>query len=156
MKFIPALFIVLLAASCSTAPTQPATTLRPDVLYFTNDAAGQKSVHEVRALFEGRQETVLVDHALSAIAYPTPISQALPLYPFELRQRNLEGTVTVEFIVDENGHVTEAVPIAATNPGFNDQAVLCVRKWTFRSATRDGINVCSLMRVEIQFSLTKR
>jgi len=153
MKFIPALFILLSATSCTTAPTQPATTLRPDMLYYVNNANGQKSAQEVRTLFEGRQETALVDHDLPPETFPSPISQARPLYPFDMRQRNLEGSATVEYIVDKNGHVTEAVPIAATNPGFNKEAVLCVKKWIFRPATREGINVCSIMRVEILFSL---
>ena len=150
------------AVSCASSPVAvPAALVWPAVrkvqsfpgMTASTAMNGQKSAQEVRTLFEGRQETALVDHDLPPETFPSPISQARPLYPFDMRQRNLEGSATVEFIVDKNGHVTEAVPIAATNPGFNKEAVLCVKKWIFRPATREGINVCSIMRVEILFSL---
>lgn len=153
MKYPFLLVLLLTIAACSTPPASSPNTLRPDVIYFQNGPAGEAAAKEIRTLFDGRQETALIDHPVPLSTFPVPTYRTLPLYPFELRQQNLEGTVTVEFIIGENGKVLEAVAVATTNPGFNAQAVIAVRQWTFKPATRDGLNVRSFLRVPIIFTL---
>ena len=55
-----------------------------------------------------------------------------PSYPSEARAKGQTGTVLVEFVVGENGSVVSAYPKNPSPwPILNEQAVSCVRRWTF-------------------------
>lgn len=147
---------LLALAGCSTVPERtPVTssTFRSDTLYFENNAKGQKAAQEVLTVFQRRQKVVVVDQKLPRASYPVPLSRQLPQYPYDMRQQKREGTVLVDFIVDETGRVIDAVVVARTNKGFNAEALKAVRSWTFVPAKRDGICVRSDLGVPIMFSL---
>jgi TonB family protein len=153
MKYVLTLLVGLALAACTTPPSHPSSAFRPDVLYYVNNAGGKQAADDVTKLFGGQQEVATIDGEIPDATYPIPVLQVRALYPFEMRQKNLEGLVNVEFIVGENGKVLDAVAVATTNPGFNEQAEIAVRHWTFKPAIRDGVPVRSLMRVEITFAL---
>ncbi len=55
-----------------------------------------------------------------------------PSYPSVARRGGQQGTVTVEFVVGENGRVISAYAKSSSPwPLLNDSAVRCVRNWRF-------------------------
>lgn len=83
---------------------------------------------------------------------PRAILQAAPQYPYELRQKKIEGTVSVLFIVDETGRVVNPQIETSPNPGFERPVLEAVRQWKFEAAVRGGKKVAARMRVPVRFS----
>ncbi|MEO7701775.1 MAG: TonB family protein [Opitutus sp.] len=76
-----------------------------------------------------------------------------PEYPLAMRRSGLRGEVLIEFTVDIEGRVRDAVVIRALNPGFNEAALAAVRRWRFDPARVEGIPVLARMQQPITFSL---
>jgi TonB family protein len=83
---------------------------------------------------------------------PRAILQTAPQYPYELRQKKIEGTVSVLFIVDETGRVVNPRIETSPNPGFERPVLEAVRQWRFEAAVRGGKKVAARMRVPLRFS----
>jgi protein TonB len=82
----------------------------------------------------------------------SPIFQAAPQYPMELRKQRVEGTVYVTFVVDTAGKVQSPRVERSPHPGFERPALDAVRQWRFEPAVRGGSKVASRMRVPIRFA----
>jgi protein TonB len=82
---------------------------------------------------------------------PRPILQSAPPYPAELRDKKLEGVVTIIFLVDSSGRVAEPRVEKSTHPAFDKPALEAVRHWKFEPAIRAGQRVACKMRVPIRF-----
>ncbi|MFO0963951.1 MAG: energy transducer TonB [Phycisphaerales bacterium] len=82
---------------------------------------------------------------------PRPIHQVGGVYPSEMRQRNVEGSVTVIFIVDESGRVVNPRVEKSSHPEFEAPALDAVRQWRFEPAMRGGKRVSCRMRVPMRF-----
>lgn len=83
-----------------------------------------------------------------------PIFQTAPVYPFELRQKKVEGTVYMLFVVDQDGRVVNPKVEKSTHPAFERPALEAVRQWKFDPAVRGGEKVSSKVRVPIRFALS--
>src|SRR5262245_56657163 len=83
---------------------------------------------------------------------PRAILQTAPQYTYELRQKKIEGTVSVLFIVDETGRVVNPRIETSPNPGFERAVLEAVRQWKFEAAVRGGKKVAARMRVPLRFS----
>jgi protein TonB len=83
-----------------------------------------------------------------------PIFQAAPNYPFELRQKKVEGVVHMLFIVDKDGRVVNPKVEKSDHPAFERPALDAVRQWKFEPAVRGGEKVASKMRIPIRFSIS--
>jgi protein TonB len=79
--------------------------------------------------------------------------QPAPDYPFAMRSRRIEGTVVVEFLVDELGKVYSTAVLRATNPGFEEAALRAVARWKFESGYKDGRRVRFRMSVPVVFRI---
>jgi protein TonB len=79
--------------------------------------------------------------------------QAAPEYPSAMRSRGMEGTVVVEFFVDETGSVYSTTVLHATNPGFEEAALRAVSRWKFESGCKDGRKVRFRMSVPVVFKI---
>lgn len=88
-----------------------------------------------------------LDHA------PEPLTQTAPVYPRQLKNKGEEGIVRVEFVVDTQGLVVNAIVVESTNHGFDGVTLATVARWRFRPGTRAGRKVNVRMRVPIAFSL---
>jgi len=86
-----------------------------------------------------------LDHA------PRARVQVAPDYPYEARSRKLDGTVVIEFLVDETGNVGAPVVRSATSPEFVDAALRAVARWKFEPGTSHGRPVRFRMVVPIEF-----
>lgn len=82
---------------------------------------------------------------------PRAIFQASPTYPAELRDKKVEGSVNVIFVVDENGKVVDPRVEKSTHAAFEKPALEAVRQWKFEAAVKAGQRVRCKMRVPIRF-----
>jgi protein TonB len=82
---------------------------------------------------------------------PRVANQTPPVYPAELRGKNVSGEVVVIFMVTADGKVTNQKVERSTHSAFERPALDAVRQWRFEPATRDGKKVASRMRVTVKF-----
>lgn len=80
---------------------------------------------------------------------PRAIFQAAPVYP--AGKRALEVVVSVVFVVDQTGKVTNPRVEKSTDPAFEKPAVDAVKQWKFEPAIKAGKRVSYKMRVPIRF-----
>ena len=80
---------------------------------------------------------------------PRAIFQAAPVYP--AGKRALEVVVSVVFVVDQTGKVTNPRVEKSTDPVFEKPAVDAVKQWKFEPAIKAGQRVSCKMRVPIRF-----
>jgi len=82
---------------------------------------------------------------------PRPVYQGVPVYPSEMRGKKIEGVVTVIFIVDSAGKVSNVRAEKSTDAAFEKPALDAVRRWKFEPAMKAGQRVACKMRVPIRF-----
>jgi len=74
-------------------------------------------------------------------------------YSDEARKAKYQGTVKLNIVIDEIGHVRSGIIIKGDSYGLDAQAVSATKKWLFEPATKDGIPVVVCAPVEMTFSL---
>ena len=84
---------------------------------------------------------------------PIPRYRQPPIYPFELRRAGISGSALVDFVVDVDGSVVNAIVIKADDLRLADAARYSVQHWKFRPAEIDGKPVRCHMQVPIVFTL---
>jgi protein TonB len=82
---------------------------------------------------------------------PRAVHQVAGAYPSEMRSRNVEGVVTMIFIVDETGRVANPRVEKSSHPEFEKPALDAVRQWKFEPAVKAGKRVGCRMRVSVRF-----
>jgi len=84
----------------------------------------------------------------------TPLVKAPPVFPMHARRRGIEGWVTVRFLVNETGEVSQVEVIEADPPGIFEQAVIrSVGSWRFEPGTVDGTPVKTRVETTVRFEL---
>jgi TonB family protein len=86
---------------------------------------------------------------------PERLAGPQPVYPPLLQQAGIEGTVTVQAIIDTMGRIEpNSLKIMQTaNPGFNESAKQTVLKSLFRPARVYGKAVRVLIQIPITYSI---
>ncbi len=144
---------------------QPAP--QPDL----NSAALQRPVwpFEINARLPGGPDTIALpplETNLKALGIGDPfgvgdldqplitLTRMPPIYPLGAKRRGIEGSVTVRFIVNEQGSVEKTTIIEAQPPDTFEEAVLrCVSGWRFQPGTVDGQPVRVWAETTIHFTL---
>lgn len=85
---------------------------------------------------------------------PEAISQVAPVYPAELRRARVEGTVTVVFLLDEEGRVHDPRVESASHPEFERPSLEAVRRWRFKPGMKDGEPVKTHLRLPLRFRVS--
>jgi protein TonB len=80
---------------------------------------------------------------------PRPIFQAAPVYPPGMK--SVQGVVSLLFVVDATGKVTNLRVEKSTHKEFEKPAMEAVRQWKFEPAVKGGKRVSCKMRVPIRF-----
>ncbi len=80
---------------------------------------------------------------------PRVLFQAMPSYP--QRMKSVEAVVTILFIVDPQGKVTNPRIEKSTHREFEKPALDAVKQWKFEPAIKGGERVPCKMRVPIRF-----
>ena len=91
-------------------------------------------------------------------AYDVPaqlVKGGQPKYPAGPYRQGVQGTVVVDFTVDEKGQPRD-LKIVESIPGLDDAALECVKKWRFTPAKRAGKPVASPASAPITFRITGR
>ena len=83
---------------------------------------------------------------------PVLVYEVKAVYPPEARAEKLEGTVTVEAIVDTTGSVYEARVVDSIK-GLDQAALDAVKQWRFQPALLNGEPVAVVCSIEISFRL---
>ena len=83
---------------------------------------------------------------------PMPLNTIAPIYPKELGDRGVQGAVTVEFYIDEQGAVRMPFVVGRPPAVLANLAVDAVRQWKFEPPTRDGVPALVHARQVFQFS----
>jgi len=84
---------------------------------------------------------------------PKVAAQERPIYPAEMSQARVGGEAMVDFIVDTEGTVRNAVARSATHPAFASAAVKAVDRWRFDPGQKDGQTVATRMAVPVIFKV---
>jgi protein TonB len=84
---------------------------------------------------------------------PATRFRAAPGYPHAAKSAGIEGSVTVAFVVDEKGFVTDARVVESTHREFEEPALRAVGKWRFEPGRKNGVPVRFRMHVPIVFTL---
>ncbi len=84
---------------------------------------------------------------------PKPIKQVAPIYPRALRNQRVQTTITLAFIVHENGRVIDVQVIQGSSPAFAESAIKAVKQWVFKPGIKDGKAVKTRVQLPLSFSL---
>jgi protein TonB len=86
---------------------------------------------------------------------PTAVVRTNPVYPYKARQRNIEGSVEVKFLVGPDGRVSDVEILSSQPAGLFDAAVRkTAPQWKFRPGVLDGQAVPSWVVTTVQFTLS--
>lgn len=85
---------------------------------------------------------------------PRLITQIQPIYPSDMRGKKVEGKVTVVFVVDVEGKVSNPRAEDASHASFAKPAIDAIKKWKFEPAVRAGERVPKKMRIQIRFPVS--
>lgn len=77
-------------------------------------------------------------------------------YPEDALQQRIEGVVTVEYDVDDNGVVVSSKIIKGLSPSCDEEALRVVHLLQYGKAFNHGIRVKSKKKINIYFSLKNR
>jgi TonB family protein len=74
---------------------------------------------------------------------PVPLKTIDPVYPPSAKRLGVEGSITVNALIDEKGNVIDTGILKGMqdDKGLGKSAETAVRKWKFQPAKKDGVNV---------------
>ena len=84
---------------------------------------------------------------------PEVMASVSPVYPSDMRKAKIEGSVTLIFILSEEGRVEDPRVERSSRPEFERPALDAVRKWKFRPGMKDGEPVRTYMKLPIRFRI---
>lgn len=102
---------------------------------------------------------------LPAHPKPVPVERIEPRYPVEARTAQVEGTVTLQVVIDAQGEVSSARVVRTDlrtrpngravedNHGLGMAAIEAVVQWRFEPARKDGTAVESQAQLPVLFRL---
>jgi protein TonB len=79
----------------------------------------------------------------SVTSPPTLLKRINPIYPQVAQQLGIEGTITVNALINEKGNVIDTGILKGIrdDKGLGKAAEAAVRKWKFEPARKDGVAV---------------
>lgn len=91
---------------------------------------------------------------IKANSQPYSLDNPKPFYPSVARERGMQGTVILSIAVNEKGKVDDLSVIRSSGFKVLDRsALVSVKKWRFRPASRGNENVDSVIELPIKFIL---
>ncbi|GAB5562714.1 MAG: hypothetical protein SynsKO_43610 [Synoicihabitans sp.] len=91
-----------------------------------------------------------------ALAYaqstaPKPIKTVAPVYPALEVKKPVEGRAVLNFTVNTEGKIVDAVVKSADDPAFGDAVLAVLPMWEFEPATKDGKPVNKKVGIPFEF-----
>ena len=87
------------------------------------------------------------------MAPPTVLKSTLAMYSDDARAHGVEGTVTIEAFMGEDGRIIRMRVLKRLGFGLDEMALAAVQEWTFSPATRLGTPVSIVALIDVPFSL---
>lgn len=84
-------------------------------------------------------------------AIPKPVYKVSPVYPDILRQRGVQGRVTLAADIDERGNVLAVKVVKSLHPYLDYASVQAVRQWRFEPAIEKGKPVSAILTMEVNY-----
>ncbi len=84
---------------------------------------------------------------------PKLIERVNPQYPLEMKQQGITGAVTVEYVIEKDGSVTDIKIVKSTDPRFSKEVVAAVSQWRFAPGMKKGRPMASRRQQTISFTL---
>ena len=85
---------------------------------------------------------------------PMSIAALKPQYPYRARRMGIEGYVTVQFLVDQEGKAREVTVVDAEPEGIFEGSVRkTVPRWRFKPGKKDGRPVDTWVEMTIRFGM---
>ena len=100
--------------------------------------------------------------AQGCVKYPRVIHKTQPLYPPAARTKGVEGTVTLQALIDTSGHAgdIQVVDAQATDAVFLSEfegaAKTALGSWRYEPGTLEGHPVSVQIKITMNFSLSKK
>ncbi len=138
--------------SLADAPQQ--ISISADLELAAGSGGALAGFGEIRALTasEGTQQDAFDVSELEK--RPEAMSQVAPVYPAELRKAKVEGSVTLIFILNEEGRVEEPKIESSSRTEFEKPALDAIKKWRFHPGMKDGKAVRSYVRIPMRFRVS--
>jgi protein TonB len=83
---------------------------------------------------------------------PRKLRHVAPLYPELARRARVEGTVTLECVIDPQGRVAQA-RVLSGSPLLDAAALDAVRQWLYTPTRLGGVPVAVILTVTVRFEL---
>jgi len=87
------------------------------------------------------------------ITPPKLLEVAMPTYTENAKKKKIEGTVVVSIVVNTKGDVTDAKVVKSLDPELDQSALVAVKMWRYKPATKDDEPVAVRMDVNLDFHL---
>jgi TonB family protein len=84
---------------------------------------------------------------------PTILRSTAALYTDDARVRGIEGTVTIEAAMGEDGRIKSMRVLKGLGAGLDEAALASVQEWEFSPATQNGPPVSVVAQIDVQFNL---
>jgi protein TonB len=86
---------------------------------------------------------------------PEPVMTSVPEYPDLAKRIGLDGSVTINVLVDKEGKVKKALLMKSTDDVFIQPALEAAKKWIFTPAIMNGKPVLVWVAIPFRFRLAK-
>lgn len=136
------------------AETPQQVPLSADLEVAVGSGGALAGFGEIRALTSAQEIQDETFDVTELEKRPEAVSQVAPAYPPELRKAKIEGTVTLVFVLSQEGRVEEPRVENSSRPEFEKPALEAIRKWRFRPGEKDGQPVRTYIRVPMRFRVS--
>ena len=116
---------------------------------FTPDPGSSGGSMPAGPVFLNGREALRIGGDVKA---PERVKYVQPAYPPDARDAGVAGTVIIEAIVDETGHVAQTKVLRSVTP-LDQAAVDAVMQWEYTPTLLNGAPVPVLMTVTVTFTL---
>ena len=102
------------------------------------------------------EKTTQQGQSKTVVSGVVPLLRVPPKYPARAARRQIEGWVKVEFTIQTDGSVDDAI-VVASDPEtiFDDAALTAISKWKFKEKIVNGVAVPQRALQKLQFKLEK-
>lgn len=132
----------------TTLNGKPVPVIMTVTVDFTPNTGGSMAGSSERVFLDGKK----VLRIGGDVKAPGRVKYVQPVYPQEARDAGVRGTVIIEAIVDETGHVAETKVLRSVT-GLDQAAVDAVMQWEYTPTLLNGAPVPVLMTVTVTFTM---
>jgi TonB family protein len=114
-------------------------------------------VYEIlgRAYWKKGKRDEAISAGYSGVTPPVVIYKVDAQYSKEASKKKIQGTITVEFLIDPTGHPRNIEVTRGLGYGLDEKAIEAVGKWRFRPGTKEGEPVYTHATSQVTFRLLK-